>query len=281
MEQEHFESLYPDTTYFSEIQKISGYIKEGKSCQLLGIPGVGRSTLLSLLENNKKIRVKHLGLDEEKIHFVVANFSEIRKRPLFDAMKFLFLSLAESLRERGMMEEYKAINDMFKESLGFSDELVLFQGLKQALDYLALERKLTTVFLFDRFEEYVPTLTSEFFTNLRTLRNRVKYQFLVVFSLYRPLESVLEPSLLADFYEFVAGNQVYVHLVDPVAIEFRTSSIEKITGKKLPKDHLKKIIELTGGHAKLTKLAVEVILANAGAEKNLKEFLLAHKAIQG
>jgi len=65
---------------------------------LLGIPGVGRSTLLSLLENNKKVRVKHLGEAEDRIHFVVANFSEIRKRPLFDAMKFLFLSLAESLR---------------------------------------------------------------------------------------------------------------------------------------------------------------------------------------
>jgi DNA-binding winged helix-turn-helix (wHTH) protein len=282
MEQEHFESHYPDTTYLSEIQKISDFIKAGKSCQLLGIPGVGRSTLLSLLENNKNVRVKHFGDAEDNIHFVEANFSEIRKRPLFDAMKFLFLSLTESLRERGMMEEYLMVNEVFKETLGFADELVLFQGLKQAIDYLALERKLTIVFLFDRFEEYIPTVTSEFFSNLRILRNRVKYKFLVVFSLYRPLEMVLEPSLLSDFYEFVAGNFIYVKLMDRVAIDYRTSSIEKITRKKLLPVSLEKILLLTGGHAKLTKLAVEVLLAHEGKlPEDFETFLLSHKSMIG
>ena len=289
MEQVHFESLYPDTAWSSEIEKLASFIKNGTSCQLLSIPGVGRSTILGLLAHNSKIRIKHFGKlsagsfgeSQANTHFVLVNFSEIKKRPLFDVMKFLFLSLEDSLRER-KREEYKKINDLFKESLGFNDELVLFQALKEAIDYLSLERKLKVVFLFDRFEEYVPQLTGEFFTNLRTLRNRAKYQFSVVFSLNRPLEELVEQSQLFDFYEFIAGHHVYTGLFDKATTDFRASYIEKITGKKIPPEILSKIIEQTGGVGRLIKLSSETILSaqDMPDEKNLGDYLFSQKLIQ-
>ena len=101
METEYFESQYPETARYGEIEKILQFIKEGGSCQVVGLPGVGRSSLLGLLAYNKKVRVKHLGDQQKQMHFVMVDFSEIRKRPLFDAMKYLFLSLTDSLRERG------------------------------------------------------------------------------------------------------------------------------------------------------------------------------------
>lgn len=281
MEQQHFESLYPDTVRDKEIGQIAHYIKEGSSCQLLGLPGVSRSTLLGLLVYNKALRKKHFGTNAENTHFVMVNFSEIRKRPLVDAMKFLFLNLADSLRERKLDEEFLAINALFKESLSFGDELVLFQALKQAVSYLAQEKKLTIVFLFDRFEEYIPTVTPEFFINLRTLRNKAKYQFSIVFSLNRPLEDVVDPTTLADFYEFVAGHHVYLQLSDQPTTDFRISYIESLAGKKLSDKTKKTVLELTGGHGKLTKLAVENLLAHGEDQPNIQDFLLARRSIKG
>lgn len=280
MDHEQFDAQYPDTSRFNEIQKIIDYVKDGSSCQVLGLPGVGRSTLLSLLAHNKHIKAKHLGKTHENMHFVIANFSEIRKRPLFDAMKFLFLSLADSLRERKMTEDYMKINSLFKESLTFNDELVLFQGLKEAIDYLALERNLSIVFLLDRFEEYIPTVTNEFFANLRTLRNRAKYKFTVVFSLNRPLETLVEPAQLADYYEFVAGHFVYIAVFDKTTTDFRIAAIEKVTRKELSAKVKEEIISLTGGHGKLTKLAVELLLANPEEKTTIKQFLLSSRAIK-
>lgn len=282
MLEKQFESQYPETARGKEITQIISYVKEGSSCQLLGIAGCGRSTLLSILEHNVAVRRKHLGSANSQFHFVSANFSEVRNRPLLDVMKFLFLTLTESLRERKMFAENKAVGDIFREHLKFHDELVLFQGFKEAIDYLCLERKITVVFLFDRFEEYIPTVSAEFFTNLRVLRNRAKYKFSVVFSLTRPLEAILEPSLLADFYEFVAGHFVYVSLLDPTVTDFRIAYIEKITGKKLSPSVKKEILALTGGIAKLTKLAVEACLAHNRRESTaLSTFLLQQKTIQG
>ncbi len=274
---ERFESIYPDTVRSEEIKKIISYVKEGKSTQLISIPGAGRSSILGLLSHNDAIRKKYLG-DKKDIHFVLANFSEIRKRPLFDAIKFLFLSLTNSLKEK-KMNEYNKINSLFKENLAYNDELVLFQALKEAIDYLTIERKTKIVFLFDRFDEYIPYLTPEFFTNLRSLRQRAKYSLSVVFSINRPLEDALEPTLLSDFYEFVAGNQIYVGLVDLEMTTFRVRYIEKISHKKLPSGVFEQIMKLTGGDGRLVKLSVEILLSNP-KPKNLNDFLLSQESIK-
>lgn len=284
MEPEHFEALYPDDTRFKEIEKILSFVKEGHSCQLIGVPGTGRSNLLGLLPYNKNVRLKHLGENQKWFHFVLLNFSEIRKKPLLDATKFMFLGLLDSLRERKMDKEYDAVNTIFKEGLGLNDEMVLFQGLKKTIDFLAVEKELTIVFLFDRFEEYVPTITSDFFANLRILRNRAKYRFSVVFSTNRPLDDMLEPIFFADFYEFMAGKIVYLPLLDKPGLDFRISYLEKITSKKVNKEILAEIMKLTDGHGSLTRHCLEAILASSDQpltpSLELVEFFLKQKPVR-
>lgn len=280
MEQVHFEALYPDNTRFKDIEKLAGFVENGKSCQLLSIPGAGRTMILNLLANNKKIRKKHFK-KYEQTHFVLVSFPEVRNKPLSDVTKFIFLSVCGSLRAR-RLDEYKKVNELFRQALILKDELVLFQALKEALEYLSLEKKLNIVFLFDRFEEYVPTVTDEFFGNLRALRARAKYQFSIIFSLNRPLEDMLEPSLLTDFYEFVAGNHVYLSLKDNATADFRLSYIEKLTGKKFPPSIIDGVMKETGGLGKLIKLSAEAILSRPSAVEvqDVGKFLFSQKTIQ-
>lgn len=281
LEPKHFESLYPVTAREEELRQLVSYIREGNSLQLIGLPGVGRSSLLGLLSYNKEIRLKHFPKKHAIVHFVMVNFSEVRNRPLLDVMKLLFLNLSDSLRFRkDTAEEYEIVDRMFKEALSYQDELVITKGLLNAVEYLTLEKKLTLIFLFDRFDEYVPFLTSEFFTNVRSLRDKAKYRFSVVFSLSRPLEETLEPQLLSDFSDFVTGHSVYMRLYDKDTVAFRVSYLEKLTGKKVGSDQLEEIISLTGGHVRLTKLAVEAVLAEEATVVDLRQFVGEKKTIQ-
>ena len=281
MEATHFESLYPEDARFLEIEKLLQFVKEGNSCQLIGIPGVGRSNVLSLLAYNRNVRLKHLGENQKWFHFVLLNFSEVRNKPLLEATKFIFLGLLDSLRERQLNSEYETVNKIFKESIKINDELVLFQGLKKTIDFLAIEKELTIIFLFDRFEEYVPMLTPDFFANLRVLRNRAKYRFSVVFTSSRPVDDVLEPTFFADFYEFMAGKFVYMSIYDKPGLDFRISYLEKITGKKINKQKFEAVFQLTGGHGSLTRHSLEAILAeNQNIKGGLGEFLLKQKPVR-
>lgn len=283
MEHAHFDSMYPGDTRFEEIEKILSFIKEGSSCQVVSIPGAGRSNILGILAYNRRVRLKHLGEKYKHFHFVFLNFSEIRKKPLIEAMKFIFLGLTDSLRERKMFEEYEIVNKIFRESIEIKDEMVLFAGLKKTIDYFALEKNLTIILLFDRFEEYVPAVDSDFFGNLRILRNHAKYKFSVVFSLNRPLEDMLEASLFSDFYEFVAGKIVYMPIYDKPGVDFRISYLEKITGKKIDKKLLDEVFDLTGGHSNLVRLCAEALLATEQRFENkllLRKFLLEQKPVR-
>lgn len=283
-EVQHLESLYPAETREKEMGEIFNSIKQGKSLQLMSLPGAGKATILGFLAYNRNIRIHHLGEGQQLLyHFVLINFSEIKNRPLFDVMKFLFLELASSLHERRREEEFLIVDKLFKDALSYQDEMVLFQGLKDAIDYVTLEKGIALTFLFDRFETFIPQATEAFFTNLRSIRSRAKYKFSIIFSTNRPLEDVLEPNLISDFYEFISGNYVFLTLPDLVGLEFRVSYLEKLTNKKIPQDVIDKIVHFTAGHGKLTKLALEATVSSQQNPENdnLETFLLSQKAIQG
>lgn len=260
----HFESLYPENARFEEIEKILNFIKEGNSVQLVSIPGVGRSNLFGLLSYNTKVRIKHLGQSQKNYHFVNINLSEVKNRSNYDVFKFIFLELLDSLTERKIEQDY--VSKILKESISLNDEMVIFQGLKKTVEYLTLEKNLTIILLFDRFEIFTQTATPDFFSNLRILRNRAKYHFSCVFSVNKPLEEVFEKEILVDFYEFVAGHIVYLPIYDPVGISFRVKYLEERTGKKIDKKKLDEILKVTGGHGKLTRICLEIYLTTGSLD---------------
>lgn len=284
MDHSHLEALYPESSRFSEIEEIIRYIQEGNSCQMIAMPGVGRSNLCKFLAYNYPIRLKHIGDKQSTYHFVFVNFAEIRNRPLVDVLKFIFLEIISSLHERKFDEAFAVLDTIFKESLAYQDELVLFQGLKRAIDILTQEKQLTIILLFERFETYIPHLTPDFFVYLRSLRDRAKYLFSVVFSVTRPLEDSVEPTITADFHEFFAGHTVYLTLSDDPGIRFRIAYLEKITGKQLGESCIHVLMNVTGGHGKLTRLGAESMLGSdchSDSEEEVTTFLLSQKTIQG
>lgn len=280
MRVKHFESLYPPTTRASEISALVPFIKKGLSMQLIGLPGGGKNNILNLLSYNKEVRTHNLQELEPYVHFVYLDCSELKERTLLDTTKFFLISLSYSLNERGLVEEADRINTFTKEALPFQDELILFQALKQSIDFLCEEKELTVVFSLDRFHDYIPEVTNQFFNNLKILRNRAKYRFSCIFAVGRPLEELLEPTLFSDFYDFVVGNFVYVNLYDKTGMEFRLSYLEKTTGKKADDALKKELIALTGGHGKLTRASYEALLSET-PQGALSAFLLKKTAVQG
>jgi hypothetical protein len=276
----HFETLYPPTTREFEISSLVPFIKKGLSVQLIGLPGGGKNNVLNLLSYNKEVRAHNLKELEQYVHFVYLDCSELKDRNLLDVTKFFLISLSYSLNERGLIKEANKINTFTKEALPFQDELILFQALKQSIDYLCEEKEFTVVFSLDRFSDYIPEVSSQFFNNLKILRNRAKYRFSCIFAVNRPLEEILEPTLFSDFYDFVIGNFVFIRLFDPVGMTFRFEYLEKTTGKKTNDAIKKELIELSGGHGKLTRVCYEALLSE-GYEGKIEDFLLKKSAVQG
>lgn len=285
MEEKRFEALYPEDTRYDEIEKTLRYIQEGNFCQLVGVPGVGKGSLLSCLSYNRSIRIKHLGEKQAAYHFVRVNCKELRQRLYSDIVKLLFLALVDSVRDRRLEKEHEAISTMLKESLALGDELVLVQGFKRAVEYLALERDLTVVFLLEQFQAYVPS--SEFFLLLSELKTRASYHFSVVFSLNRPLEQMIDPAMYDDVYPLIAGHTVYLHLSDAPSLTFELEHVQKQLGKILLPTLQDEILRLSGGHSKMARVCAEEVLANEETLRQaqndnsaLRAFFLENRAVR-
>ena len=277
----YFDSLYPPATRERELRLLIPFIEKGLSTQLIGVPGSGKSNILRLLAYNKEARTHNFGEFERLLHFVYVDCSEIKNRELFDITKFILISLSFSLGERGLSEESERVNSMLKEGLEMHDEMFLFQSIKKSLDYLSIEKKLTIHLLFDKFDLIVPQLTSDFFTNLKVLRNHAKYRFGSIFSLTRPLEEIIDPTLLEDFQDVIADNTIYVTLRDDEWLNFRLSYIEKAARRSIDGEMKDKVLALTGGHGELSKLAYETLVTEESNPENLEDFLLKKNTIQG
>lgn len=276
MELKHFESLYPEKSRFEEIQKIISLLKLGKSCQIIGLPGVGKSNLLRMLAYNKNIRLLHLGDLQKKVHFVYMDLSEIIGKNLNEINKFIFLSLADSFKERGIEIEHIKLHKVYEEYSKNNDELLLFQGLKEALQYLCVEKKYSVCLLFDKAEEFLAKAPLEFFSNLTILRNKAKYRFSVIFSLGRTIESFNKGVISTSFFEHLSNNLIFLPLLDKEGLNFRIDYLLRQKDKKINSKVLKEVISLTNGHGKLTRICLENIDNHI---QNLMHYLLAQKNV--
>ena len=277
--QDRFEAKYPPQAWNDEITKLIGFIKSGNSAQIMGLPGVGRSNLLGLLAYNRNARLLHFGEKQIQFHFVLMNFSEMRRKDEVEVLKFYFISIMDSLKERSMDTEYEKAKELFKDAIEIPDKQVFLQNLKKLIDYLSIDKNLTIIFLIDRFEDYVPFLTSEYFTDLRALRNRAKYKFSAVFSTIKPFEEILEPEIYTDFYEFLEGNNIYLPIKEEESLKFRIEFLQKNSEKKLPENIISQILALTSGHGKLTRLSIESVNSENNFDEDLTSFLLSKNKI--
>lgn len=288
---ERFEEQYPVNARKKEIKQILQFVTRGQSCQLISVPGAGRSTVLRLLAYHEKLRNKHLASQgwtlRSNFLFVYVNFAEIPSFGTLELNKFLFLSIPTAIRvydDPKLIELGKEVYSLFKEALSLNDALIMLQRLKRAIEKLN-NQTIVPVFLFDRFSEFADKIPREFFANLYALRisgGRIP----IVFSTHRPLEELLPADLVQSFYEFFSGNHIFLSLYDEPATSFRISVLEKEYGKKLNLSIKKELVRLTGGHGKLTKLAAQIILTKDKADKaslarsNLARLLAAHNLIK-
>lgn len=240
-----------------EISEIVSYIKNGQFCQLIGLPGVGREQLFELLRSEKSIRQKHLGEEEKHYHFVMVDFAEVREKPLDDVLKLLFLELSDSLRDRGYEEANEYVRKERDDSLSHPEVTILLQGLKRSVEYLAKEKNLRIIYLFDRFEEYISSVSDTFFVGLSSLRRRSGDTLSVVFALTRPLEHSIEPEYFKDAYDLLAGNRVYMRLFDKASIMYEIGKLEERFSEDFSESVRNVVVHQTGGHRKMTILAFE------------------------
>ena len=253
-----FESTFPNDYRQGEIKQILGYLTTGKFCQVVCVPGAGKATILRLLAHNRNLLKFHLGEKERQVRILYLNLLELTSYDDAEIAKFLLLALDQKVP-------------------GNSDYLILSKQLNEAVNKLA-HQKQTIIFLFDHFDEYQNRLPKSFFQMLAGAKSVAKYQFAAAFATRRDLTQLLDPEVLEAFYDFFIGATIYLKIRDDLATNFLFTQIEGVFGKRLSSKDKERIIEIGGGHIKLTKVLAELTLREGISHDT--ETLLATPIVQ-
>ncbi len=235
-----FESAFPDDFRKTEIKSVLDCVTTGKFCQLICIPGAGKATILRLLAHNRSLLRFHLGEKEKNLRFVYLNLLELSELTDTQILRFLIVA---------MDQDPKSLDD----------QLILTKQLSEEVNKLS-DLGQTLIFLLDHFDEFQNQLPRFFFQTLKNLKNIAKYKFSVVFATRRDLSGLVDEEILKEYWDFFIGNTIYLKIFEKSALNHLFAQIEAVFSKKLKEDEKSKITKITGGHAKLTKIAADLIL---------------------
>ncbi len=267
-----FESTFPKDFRKSEIKKILDYVSTGKFCQLVCVPGAGKATILRLLAHNRNLIKFHLPKKEKSLRFLYINLLELASFEETQIAKFLLIALDQVPQTD-------------------ADSLILTKQFTETVNSLANLNE-TIIFLFDHFDEFQNRLPRLFFQMLKSAKNLAKYKFSAIFATRRDLTDLIDEEIVRNYWDFFVGNTVYLKIYDQKATDYMFIQIEKIFAKKLSRVDKHKIVSLTGGHAKLTKIIAELVLGqnieltnklilnNAQVQSALYEFWLALTSVE-
>ena len=246
------ESTFPKNYREEEIGKILNYAQTGKFCQVICVPGAGKATIMRILAHNREVIRHHLKEKESAFRFVYINLQELANFSDAEVLEFLYLSLTDNKPNT-------------------KEPLLLSKEIKEFVNKFTENQNL--VLLFDHFDQYQNQLPRLFFELLKNLTTIAKYKFSCVFGTRRDLSELLDIEVLKQYYDFFIGNTVYISINNEPATNILFAQIEKVFQKKLNPELKTKIISLTGGHAKLTKVISEMVLME-NINLNTEELLI-------
>ncbi|MDP2632097.1 MAG: helix-turn-helix domain-containing protein [Candidatus Curtissbacteria bacterium] len=233
-------NIFPKDFRQEDVKKIFGFVLTGRFCQLVCLPGVGKATLLRLIATHNELQKLHLGSNLDSTEIIYLDLHDL---PSFERMqieKFLLFALDDKVKPQ-------------------EEPLLLSKQLARTFSN-RLAKKQNIIFLFDHFDEFQNQLPTSFFQIMKGFKNLAKYKFASVFATRRDLKELIDPEILKEFYDLFIDNTVYLKVFDAEAVNVLFSQVENAFGSNVSEKDKKNILSLTGGHAKLTKVILELVL---------------------
>ncbi|PIE80595.1 MAG: hypothetical protein CSA11_07560 [Chloroflexi bacterium] len=169
---QHRWQRYPDTYRMPEVKTIASWINKGESGCVVGVPGVGRSTLLDFIYHRPEALTPYLTVPPEHVVIIpidlnilpddtIATLYRVILRAFYGARKQFDNSLQQIISD--FYQRHAASHDPFLPQSALLELLALFQA-----------REARLVWILNHFDEFLKTATLEMTRTLRSLRDSYK-----------------------------------------------------------------------------------------------------------
>jgi hypothetical protein len=255
-----------------DVAHILGCVRDGRSCAVIGLSNVGKSSLLRALCQSE-VQADHLGSDTDSYLFVYIDCNlmlELSEQGFYEAV---LRATRDALGQNGidvslrqeMETHYRGVVESshpFRVPLSFNEAIIaLGEGLKRRI-----------VFLFDEFDEPLNALDGRVFLNLRALKDRYGTGLCYVTATEQPLNKARSEVAVSEFSELFAGRACWLGMLDSADATRLVEAQATAEGATLEADQVAFVLKQAGGHPGLLQAATQVLLrVEVGAPQDLRQ----------
>jgi hypothetical protein len=231
------------------IQQIVFCIEHSESFTLLGIHGIGKTSLLNDLNENFKFWKE---VEPNKVSDFLFVFIDLTK--LLDATEIGFYRLFLSCLYRTVVHNIedklfiKKVFTLYKSVFKEQDLLILYEAIGEIIRYVTEEKKLKISFVIDDFSS-LSSFDKEFFNSLKAVRNINKWKITFVFCSDRDISKLFDPRILDELYNIFLNRQFWFKPLSEKDTYLVLEEIAREENIPITKKVKKQIYILSGGHS--------------------------------
>ncbi len=242
---------YPVTYRKQEMHTIARWIVNGDSGSVVGLPGVGRSTLLEFLYHRPDALAQYLPAASPAIAIIPVDLNILPDYSVATLYRVILRSFNqarhqfsdESVRQDiwTQYDEYKTTTDPFLA------QDALWNILKESE-----KREIRIVWVLNRYDEFCQVATPEMVRTLRGLRDRFKHTLCYLVGMLQEVTYLPDSDVVEPLHDILDVNVCWVGCLTTadagkmVLRELRATTVEEAD--------VNRIVQLTGGHPVLIRV---------------------------
>ena len=242
------------------VQPIVDCLAAGHSCALVGVSSTGKSNLFRFLLR-PDVQKAYLRDDADRFVFLYIDTNSMVEISEYGVYELLLHRMLEQMEGLVGHEELLArMDDLYQRAVTSQNRIMAQRYVERSVKALCQRLDLRLMILFDEFDELLEGLDRRFFLNLRALRDDFKYKVCYVVATRRAPTRIREDvaERCEAFYELFTLN---VYGLKPYSQDDALDMIDRLARRhdvKVPEEHAKRLVMLTGGHPGLLAAAFEV-----------------------
>jgi hypothetical protein len=272
-----------DMSYRKEVlQQLFGYIQSADSFYVLGGASVGKTRLMDHIFR-EKVQAYYLGSQSQTTWLIRVDLNRHYAKEDWNFYELLISSMMLGCSQyENSGEIFKQLVDLDGQVMQSRDFLRALRFFELAVHMLCKNHDINVCFMLDEFDEMYRTMPSEFFSQLRAVRDANKNQVCYGLFLRDLPERLRDKSQNESFYELLSPRMIGLGPYSKVdAIQVMHQLEERRNFKLSPKVREACVIA-SGGHPGLLSalLSLQIDLANKNERMGDQNWLANQEVIK-
>ncbi|MGB1252544.1 MAG: winged helix-turn-helix domain-containing protein, partial [Candidatus Promineifilaceae bacterium] len=199
---------YPETYRSAEMKTIANWIHSGMSGVIVGLPGMGRTTLISYLWHRQEVLRNYLPDDARETVFIPVDLNILPKNDVSTFYRVILRSFYQ-VRQQFATHISEAVGQLYKDNRATRDPFMPQSALLELLDLFDRER-IRVVWLLNFFDEFCRHTSAVLIRTLRSLRDHYKDSLHFLIGLQQEIHHFVDLGNISPLYHILDRNVLWV-----------------------------------------------------------------------